>query len=65
MTQHVGLLAYLAEAAELQQQLGCSAEEAFEIQRHLVAERERERETAQQYEAAIAESNVIPFRAKH
>jgi len=65
MTQHVGLLAYIAEAAELQQQLGCSAEEAFEIQRQLAAEREREREKAEQVEQAIAESNVIPFRRKH
>ncbi|MET3156217.1 hypothetical protein [Bradyrhizobium diazoefficiens] len=61
MSHHGGLLAYLAEAAELQQQLGCSAEEAFEIQRQLATEREMVR----QYEEAIAESNVIPFRAKH
>lgn len=65
MSEHVGLLSYIAEAAELQQQLGCSAEEAFEIQRQIAAEREQEREMARQYEDALAESNVIPFRAKH
>ncbi|WP_409188783.1 hypothetical protein [Bradyrhizobium sp. RDM4] len=62
MSEHFGLLGYIAEAAELQQQLGCSAEEAFEIQRQLTAERQRERERVEQ---ATAESNVIPFRAKH
>ncbi|WP_369723653.1 hypothetical protein AB8Z38_06725 [Bradyrhizobium sp. LLZ17] len=65
MSEHFGLLAYIAEAAEIQQQLGCSSDEAFEIQRHLAAEREAEREKAEQYEQAAAESNVIPFRAKH
>lgn len=65
MSEHFGLLGFIAEAAELQQQLGCSAEEAFEVQRQLAAERERERLLALQYEEAAAESNVIPFRAKH
>ncbi len=57
--QHAGLLGAISEAAEIQQQLGCSANEAFDIQRQLEAERLRE------YEMATAESNVIPFRRKH
>jgi 3-hydroxyisobutyrate dehydrogenase-like beta-hydroxyacid dehydrogenase len=65
MSEHFGLLAYIAEAAELQQQLGCSADEAFEIQRQLAAEREADREKAEQIVQAAAESNVIPFRRKH
>lgn len=52
-----GLLDFITEAAELQQQLGCSAEDAFEIQRHLAAERLALAEAA-------AESSVIPFRTK-
>jgi hypothetical protein len=59
--EYGGLLGALAEASDIQQSLGCSADEAFEIQRQLEAERLREDELAQ----AQAESNVIPFRAKH
>ncbi len=59
MSGHAGLLGAITEAAEIQQTLGCSANEAFEIQRQLAAERMRE------FELATAESNVIPFRRKH
>lgn len=59
MGAHPGLLGAISEAAEIQQSLGCSADEAFEVQRQLAAERLRE------YELATAESNVIPFRRKH
>jgi hypothetical protein len=53
-----GVLDFIAEAVELQQQLGCSAEEAFQIQRQLATKR-------LDYERATVESNVIPFRQKH
>ena len=59
MSEHRGLLGAITEALELQQQLGCSPDEAFAIQQQLAAER------SQEYERATAESNVIPFRAKH
>lgn len=62
MTVHGGLLSFILEANEIKEELGVSADEAFAIQ--------RERETARlmEYvaiEQAAAESNVIPFRAKH
>jgi hypothetical protein len=59
MSLHGGLLGAITEMMELQQQLGCSAEEASEIQRELAAER------LQEYQRAAAESNIIPFRRKH
>lgn len=58
----MGLLDFIGEAGEIQQELGVSAEEAFQIQRERSAERLREYEAIEQ---AAAESNVIPFRAKH
>jgi hypothetical protein len=59
MSEHGGLLGFLTEAVEIKENLGCSIDEAFEIQRQLAEER------LQEYERAAAESNVIPFRAKH
>jgi hypothetical protein len=59
MSLHAGLLGAFTEALEIQQQLGCSSEEAWQVQRQLEAERMRE------YEMAAAESNVIPFPKKH
>ena len=61
MSYRPGLLGALFERLELQQQLGCSAAEAREIQQQLEAERMREHAL----ETAMAESNVIPFRRKH
>jgi len=53
-----GILGFLAEACDIQAELGVSATEAHAIQRQRAAERMRE------YELATAESNVIPFRRK-
>lgn len=58
MSYRPGLLGALFERLELQQQLGCSAEEANEIQEQLEAERFRE------WELATAESNILMFRPR-
>lgn len=58
MSEHPGLLGFLAEAVDIQQELGCSAEESHAIQRQRAAERKAIMD-------AEAESNVIPFRRKH
>lgn len=58
MTEHMGLLGFISEANEIKEQLGVTADEAFAIQR------ERS-QTRMQLMEAEAESNVIPFRAKH
>jgi hypothetical protein len=61
-----GLLGFLSEAADIQKELGVSAEEAHTIQRERAAERESERlREATEFALAQAESNVLPFRAKH
>ena len=57
-----GLLGFITEANEIKEQLGVSVDEAFAIQRERAELRELER---QAIEHAAAESNVIPFRAKH
>lgn len=57
-----GLLGFLSEATDIQKDLGVSAEEAFAIQRERAAARLLELAAIEQ---AAAESNVIPFRAKH
>jgi hypothetical protein len=62
MTQYGGLLGALAEAADIQAEQDCSAEEAHAIQRERAAARLREHNEIQE---AIAESNVIPFGRKH
>jgi hypothetical protein len=53
MTEHVGLLGAISEACEIQRQLGCSASEAFEVQRRKADERQWEREQA------IADSKIV------
>ena len=58
MSQHLGILGFLSEAYEIQQELGVSAKEAFLIQRERAAERLRE------YELSQVESNVIQFRLR-
>ena len=58
MTQYGGLLGFLAEACDIQQELGCSADEAHQIQRQRADERMRE------YERQRAENNVIQFRPR-
>jgi hypothetical protein len=58
MSQHLGILGFLSEANEIQQELGVSAKEAFQIQRERAAERLRE------YELSQVESNVIQFRPR-
>jgi hypothetical protein len=55
---HGGILGALTEANEIQQELGCSFNEALEVQRRRAAERNRETELE------AAESNVIPFRPR-
>ncbi|WP_407153921.1 hypothetical protein [Bradyrhizobium sp. STM 3557] len=55
---HGGILGALTEANEIQQELGCSFDEAFEVQRKRAAERIREAELE------AAESNVIPLRRR-
>lgn len=52
MTEHSGLLGFLSEALELQQQFGGSFDEALAKQRELAAERIKEAERE-------AMSNVI------
>jgi len=58
MSQHLGILGFLSEANEIQQELGVSSKEAFQIQRERAAERLRE------YELSHVESNVIQFRPR-
>lgn len=53
-----GILGSISEASDIAKELGVSPEEAAKIQRERAALREQHRE-------ALAESNVIPFRAKH
>ena len=54
-----GLLDGITEAAAIAQQLDISFDEAFEVWQQIQQERVYE------YELATAQSNVIPFRAKH
>jgi len=56
------LFGFISEANEIKEELGCSVEEAFAIQRQRADERAREFLAIEQ---AAAESNVIPFRAKN
>jgi Flp pilus assembly protein TadB len=58
MTEHGGLLGYLTEALEIQQQYGGSFEEALAKQRELAAERRKEAER----EAAMANVIEVDFR---
>jgi hypothetical protein len=58
MTLYDGLLGFLAEACDIQRELGVSAEQAHAIQRQRADERLRE------YERQQAESNVIQFRPR-
>lgn len=58
MKEYGGILGALAEAADIQSDLGVPADEAFRIQRERADLRMAELQ-------AIEESNVIPFRAKH
>lgn len=57
-----GLLGFISEANAIKEEMGVSADEAFAIQRERAEVRELERQAIEQ---AAAESNVIPFRAKH
>jgi hypothetical protein len=58
MSEHRGLLGAITEALELQQQLGCSPDEAFAIQRQRAAERLKE------YELENAPTNIVQFRPR-
>jgi len=62
MTQYGGILGHLAEACDIQRELGVSSEEAWEIQRKRADERLREHRRQQ---AEAGQSNVIPFRPRH
>ena len=55
----MGLFDGITEAAEIKEHLGVSYDEALQIWHEIQQER------IQEYERAAAESNVIPFRAKH
>jgi hypothetical protein len=57
--QYFGLLSAISEAADLQRELGCTAEESYKIAS------ERAEARLQAMREAEAESNVIPFRRKH
>lgn len=57
MSEHSGVLGFLLEANEIQQELGVSPDRAYQIQRERSAERLREYEA----EKAAAETNVIQF----
>jgi hypothetical protein len=59
--QHLGILSYIAEACDIKNELGCTVEESFRVQRDRADERERTRLAAQEQ----AESNVIQFRPRH
>jgi hypothetical protein len=54
----MGLLDGLTEACRIKEERGISFDEALEIWS------EQQRQKIEEYEA-IAESNVIPFKAKH
>jgi Flp pilus assembly protein TadB len=58
MSEHGGLLGFLSEALELQQQFGGSFDEALAKQRELAAERMKEAER----EAAMANVIEVDFR---
>lgn len=62
MSEHLGILGALTETSELAEELGITFAEAAKVQRERSDERVREHEAL---ERAKAESNVIPFRAKH
>jgi hypothetical protein len=55
---HPGIFGFLSEAQQIQQEMGCTVEESFRIQR------ERAEERLCEYEAAKVESNVIQFRPR-
>ena len=61
MSEHPGLLGFLAEACDIKQELGVSVDEAFRIQRERAEQRSQERAALEQ---AAGESNVIPFRPR-
>jgi hypothetical protein len=60
-----GLLGFITEANEIKEALGVSVDEAFDIQRERANARLAAAMEAVEIEQAAAESNVIPFRAKH
>jgi hypothetical protein len=62
MKEYGGLLGAITEASDIKNELGVSAEEAFEIQQMRAGERLSE---LRAIEDAAKESNVIPFRRKH
>jgi hypothetical protein len=62
MSKYGGLLGAIAEASDIKQELGVSADEAFAIRQERADERLRQLHAA---EEAAKESNVIPFRRKH
>lgn len=62
MSKYSGLLGAIVEASDIKQELGVSADEAFEIQQERSGERLSE---LRALEDAARESNVIPFRRKH
>lgn len=57
-----GLLGFITEASAIKEELGVSVDEAFAIQRERADARLA---AALEIEQAAAQSNVIPFRAKH
>jgi len=62
MSVHAGILGFVSEANAIKEELGVSTDEAFAIQREREIARLMEHVAIEQ---AAAESNVIPFRAKH
>jgi hypothetical protein len=54
-----GLLDSITEAAAIAEQLDVPFDQALEFWKQIQQER------IQEYERAVAQSNVIPFRAKH
>ena len=55
----MGLLDGISYASRLADELGISFDEALEMWHAW------QRQTVEEYETATAESNVIPFKAKH
>jgi hypothetical protein len=55
MTEHLGLLGFLAEATDIQAEFDVSFDEALRIQR------ERSAARMEEYEKSLIESNVVQF----
>jgi len=57
-----GLLGAITEAVNIQAELDCSSEQAHAVQQERAAARLREH---REFQVALTESTVIPFRRKH